>query len=317
MKKTVIIIISTLLIALISAKGNSYQIPKLIFENQMIQVWDFLNETENSSDSVKVSLFKKKIIDPNRDKYLLFIQYLDDPSILSYISDLEKRKPEIKNICLYPDTNRIISIVEKFEKVYPDFESNIKIYLMPSFGWLFRCQTLVADGKIFIRLGLDELMKNDDKEIIGLIQHELFHVYHFQKSVSFRQGAEAFFKTNEAPQLYNLLWTEGIANYAVLKINPDYKYGDVVGMKDLVDQTQLDFKNYINILSQKLEAKDISGFFYYPDSLNPKIPVGCGYYFGMLIVEDVAKRYNQQDLVMLNGVELLEEIRKSIENLKQ
>ena len=117
--------------------------------------------------------------------------------------------------------------------------------------------------------------------------------------------------------MYNLLWTEGFANYAVLNINPEYKHGDIVGMKDLVKQTQLDLKNHLDILLKRLDTKDISGFFYFPDQQNLTIPVGCGYYLGMLIVEDVAKRYNQHDLLLLEGKELYREIKISIMNLKE
>ncbi len=287
------------------------------FENQMKQVWDFMTEPECLSDSVRVERFRRLIIEPQIDKYAIFNQYLNETSILAYLSDLSKRKAEVKNIFLFPDTLKIKTIAQKFKNVYPDLEPNITVYLMPSLGWLFKAQTLVVDGKIFIRLGLDELMKYDDKTFIGYIQHELFHVYHFQKSASFKNGAEEFFRTNNPPQLYNLLWLEGFANYAVLNINPNYKYGDIVGMKDLVGKTELDFENYLDILSNRLETGNISGFFHFPDHQNPTIPVGCGYYLGMLIVEDVAKRYNQHDLVLLEGKELLSEIKISIENLKE
>ncbi len=322
MKKcTIVFTISLLLLTPVFAnktiglkKDNN---PIVTFENQMKEVWEFINETECLSDLARIELFKQQIIEPQIDKYAIFKQYLNDNSIQSYLSDLTERKAEVKNICLSPDTSKIKTIAQNFKDVYTDLEPKIKIYLMPSFGWLFKAQSLVVDGEIFIRLGLEELTKYDEKTFNSYIQHELFHVYHFQRNISFKNGAENFFKTNNPPLLYNLLWTEGFANYAVLNINPEYQHRDIVGMEELTKQTQLNLEYYLEILLEKLNTKDITGFFYFPDPQNPTIPVGCGYYLGMLIVEDVAERYNQHDLLFLEGEKLFKEIKTSILNLKE
>jgi hypothetical protein len=104
--------------------------------------------------------------------------------------------------------------VRHFARTFPDFDARATaVYLMPSLAhfdghlqqWGDRIPLFVgADGIV--------LYHGDSPNLAVLLDHETFHLYHFQKNPSLRSAG--------ADPLYLTLWIEGLATYVSGELNP-------------------------------------------------------------------------------------------------
>jgi hypothetical protein len=69
--------------------------------------------------------------------------------------------------------------VSAFARRFPDLRGPIIVYLMPSLG-RFSSEQRPVNGRFVLLLGVDNILCLRGAALEGLVEHELFHLYHFQ-----------------------------------------------------------------------------------------------------------------------------------------
>jgi hypothetical protein len=281
----------------------------------MPELWAFLEQNIHLEQSEMVRRFIAQIIEPNRDKYLIFYAYMNEEITGIYLNKLLNNLVKLKEICFNPDTGRIYNLALEIIYTYPDFPKETKVYLMPSFGDIFKCMAFPLAHENVLRIGPDELMHYPETAFRIVVQRELMHIYHYHINPDYRLQALRFLVKNELPLLYQLIWSECLATFAVKKLNPDYSYDDLLNCTGLVENINLARSDIAKMLDYNLETTNISGFFFFPSSNYPGLPVGCGNYLGLLILEDIATRFSIQEMFTFTDDVILPEIKTSLAKL--
>jgi len=276
----------------------------------------FVEQTKESAIDEKLEKFKIKIIEPNFEYYSKVMGISDD-GLRQYLVQSESK---IEALLAGQDEaiNRFHGVLKMFQDKFPEFQTDFDIHLLPSLN-LFKGMAIPTQGMVLLLLGVDTLVELSDKQYQSYVSHELFHVYHYQCVPVVRDGAELAFQTMKMPPLWALLWTEGIASYAVCVMYPEIDEEDVLDWRTLVEQTKPLLPNLAGEARRILKSdlpQDVAGFFYFPRENDRKFPTGCGYYIGMLIAKILSKRQTIDQLFSLSDEALIEEIDLALKELQ-
>lgn len=276
--------------------------------DRMPDFWNFFEQTNTLSLEEKVQVFKKRIVEPNLSCYSCVFGINDD-GLGKYI-----RETETKIDAMRANMDKVFErhqeIMKAFQMQFPDFRTDFVTYLLPSLD-LFKGMAVPSQEKIILFLGMDALSELPNHHLAGYLVHELFHVYHFQRVLAVRLAAEMALTEMKMPPLWGLLWTEGLACYAVRLLYPEIPEEEVLDWRPLVDQTKPFLSELATEARRVLKSdslQDIAGFFYFPRETGRSIPTGCGYYIGMLIAGFLAKRHPLDVLIGMNDETLICEI---------
>ncbi len=188
--------------------------------------------------------------------------------------------------------------IQKFQSINKDFNSDIKIYFLPSaLTFNGRVVTLPTDsGKYSLLIGVDGLVYwNNDIEV--LFAHELFHYYHFNKNSAIKD-----FKSNFAP-----FWTEGMAAYYSHKNLPEKDLSQIMMDPELGKACESDV--YVKGLAKKLalvvdasmsaveQNQFMSEWFWMNGRAKPHRPAYC---LGFRVVESLSQKYSIQEMISWN-----------------
>lgn len=288
----------------------------LHFIDLMREFWHFFDRAGGLPLDEKVQLLKNTVIEPNLDCYS-YVLGISNEGLRQYIREIE---PEINTLSSLQGeaVSRFSDTLGRFKNAFPGFRTDFKIYLLPSLG-LFKGMTVPHQGEIILLLGIDGLIGLNDNQFQGYITHELFHAYHFQCIPSVRDGAELAFQTMKMPPLWALLWTEGLASFAVRILYPEIPEEEVLGWRELVDLTKPQLLGLAKEAQRVLKSdslQDISGFFYFPREDDPNFPTGCGYYMGMLVAGILARKYPIDQLMRMGDPLLIGEMDSALLELQ-
>lgn len=283
--------------------------------SEFIQV---LEIEEKSGKNKAANALREKVIIPNNDLYEQLTGGLDQKQLIEY---LEKQAPSLartREVSHNANQKQMLDDWNEFIIRFPDMQgSSLMIYSLPSFG-RFEAQARPFDDKYYLFLGIDEIAKRKRAEInSAMVHHELFHLYHYQMNSYVKNVAQSFFEKGEFPQVYMLLWVEGLATHASRLLNAQSSNKDIFFSDTLYNETKPLLPNLIAKLSEILTSNsfnDIAGFFYFPTT-DQQIPKDCGYVIGELIIIDAMKRHNLKNLVEMKGEDILKEVRVAIKNL--
>ena len=189
-----------------------------------------------------------------------------------------------------------------------------KTYLLPSMGF-FKGRAIPVGDEIVLLLAIDELAKLKGVAFDSTIYHELFHVYNYQILPTAEKTARRFFLEGVPPELYKLLWFEGLASYTTRVVDPRISNEDILNFEELRRRTEPILPELIRILKQDLKTNDITGFFGGTRKGHPQVSGGCGYYLGLLVVEQVADGYPLQGLVRLEGESLFRQVDSALQDI--
>ncbi|HEY4252840.1 MAG TPA: hypothetical protein VGM87_16635 [Roseomonas sp.] len=102
----------------------------------------------------------------------------------------------------------------RFRQALPDAAADTPVTLLPSFDW-FDARTRLAGERVGLFVGPDTMVRlhGPDADPGILLDHESFHLYHFQVNpgLVFPAGAP----------LWSGIWIEGLAMHASAVLNPD------------------------------------------------------------------------------------------------
>jgi len=199
----------------------------------------------------------------------------------------------------------IASNLNSFTKEFPDFNTNLDIYIIHSLGELDGGIRTI-DGKSYFIIGIDAIAKYH-REILNdspFFHHELFHVYHAQ-----------YFQSTGG--LWSSLWMEGLPTYVSSALNPGVSNADILldVPSDLVGKCEKDINflwNDVFRLLQSTKNEDYVKYFLLA-SLDPRIPRRAGYYLGYLVAKELAKTYRLDELAKLDPSEVQRLVSETVE----
>ena len=197
----------------------------------------------------------------------------------------------------------------RFLQAFPDMRWSGDIYVMAS-GFCFNGRAQTIRGRSALLFGVDAAVGLGQKNLIPVMQHELFHRYHFQFFD---------FKPSSGYPLWTTLWAEGMATYVSELLNPaasDIDLGNVpLGMVQQVDhrrgQLAAEFLQRFASTSQK----DASVWFNDIRSKDPVVPPRGGYQLGVLVVRDLSRRYSIQTMAHWSQAEAKPRVRAALERI--
>lgn len=277
----------------------------------------YLSLSTKAQIEEKLPLFNELVFSQNAQFYSCIPGMLPD-GIKAALPVVEANFDQVK-----ANQNEIITrfnnVLSKFRKSFPLFKLDFEVHLMISLGF-FNGMALPRDGKCYLLLGMDSLSGLSENHLKGYITHELFHIYHYQRNPEVARITEIAMRTMKMPDLWGLLFTEGLACHAVQRIFPEIPEVEILAWQPLLAQS----KPVLPLLATEARAvltsddpKDIAGFFYFPNPGKPDLPTGCGYYLGMLVAGIMAEKYPIDVLLKMPDEVLIREIDFSLQQLQK
>ncbi len=197
----------------------------------------------------------------------------------------------------------------RFLKTFPDMRWSGDIYVMAS-GFCFNGRAQTIRGRSALLFGVDSAAVLGQRNLIPVMQHELFHRYNFQ-----------FFdyKPSSGYPLWTTLWAEGMATYVSELLNPgasDTDLGNVpLGMVQQVDDRRGKLAAAFLQRFDSTAEKDASVWFNDIRSKDRFVPPRGGYQLGVLVVRDLARQYPIQTMAHWSQTEAKPKVRAALERI--
>ncbi len=214
-----------------------------------------------------------------------------------------------ETLILFSQVNEITKKNEEgFRKIFPDLPSDVPVIFLPSyFTFNGRVQSLSGYSKSALLIGVDFVAQRED-DIDLLFSHEFFHAYH-----------ETYLeKAGQGSNMATPLWKEGFATYVGGIFHPqktdselllDPVLGEYCGVESNIKN---DAEEYLEILSSA-EEKIYNDWFLMSGSTKP---VRRGYCLGLIIIREIAKTYNLNEMKSWGENRFFVEIEKMLNVLK-
>lgn len=232
-----------------------------------------------------------------------------------YAASLEAQRPGLKKLAdAGPVEAELAAYVASFRERFPAFDAaGLSIYLLPSFGQ-FQAQArtlhghpaLLLDTAFFATLG--SLPR-------PFVQHELFHLYHYQLRPDASEGSEVFFRTGRPPPLGTLLWFEGLAVHVARELNPGAPNSELFPAADIVPATQAQYPRLLHQAAEHAGEADVAAicqFFYFPcPGGQSPIPLNSGYVLGEGLADQMLKSRSLEAVMRLQDREIVAAIQQA------
>jgi len=243
-----------------------------------------LEKWKNYVDGFKPSL-KQLCIDD-------IIDYDFDLDVLPVINNCLKNKNEMK-IC----HDNFLEICSSLNDIDVDAEIILYLGLCNGAGWVTK-----VDGIDSVLIGIEKVLELNWQDLLstrGLLLHELGHLYHFQKRTN-----KSFEDDNQA--LWQL-YSEGMAMYFEQRYLNDenyyhQKYDDWLNYCQ-TNQSRL-FKEFFNRIETNKSVQDFFG-----DWVSFEGFSDIGYYLGSILIKDLSKKSNNQQLLDLDLKQIYEALK--------
>jgi hypothetical protein len=241
------------------------------------------------------------VIDPHPDLYN--DNYVRLPTGAEWESKLaheksyaEAHRSEITAAEQYLAAN-VPRYMQEFRKTFPDYRCDFTFYIAPSFGNMDGSAATV-NGQHRILFAPDVIPRlHELNELKVLIDHETFHVYHHQASGVFGVDEKAI------PTIEAALWSEGLATFVSWRMNPAVSL-DVALLQPGIPEAARPHLPAIatELLSHFGERNESTYARYFEGGKAPDgYPARAGYYVGVLIAQNLSKRYTLRQLAHLKG----------------
>jgi hypothetical protein len=265
--------------------------------------WAYWDEARTLAIDDAVALFDRTLRRAHPEIYAPSVLQLPvegfDAALAQRVRELVERMPRIEAALRAVDARAREALdegVARFVRAIPDFDWDGDCYLMVSLDAFNGAGRLVRDRAALL-FGLDVIAdRQPDADPLLLVHHELYHFY--------QHGPP------EPPTLSDMLWIEGLATYASLALNPGARVRDALPFSHLHDpsnprlddpERRIDFERDMPryraelgaMLLERLgssESEDYQAFFLgrAGDRLGER-PVRSAYYFGLRVVERLAR----------------------------
>ncbi len=240
--------------------------------------------------------------------------------IAEILADLPKREARMQKAHDILAAN-LPNYLAAFHAKFPDLGAPVPVYLTLSLD-SFTGEQRPVNGAFTLLLGLDSIAASgvplDSAHLAPLVEHELFHLYHFRKIDPFRTVATA-----QGMPLWFWIWAEGFATYAERVLNPALSERQI--LLSPVDMRGM-LKPHMPHLTRRLlgEMDSTDGTLYAEflsgdpadaAKLHKGLPARSGYFIGYEIVADAARTRSLAQLSSLTGPELEALVRAELRKL--
>ena len=258
---------------------------------------------------------RTSVIDPHPDLYN--DKYVRLPTTADWETKLsrertydEAHRQEITAAEQYLAAN-VPGYMQEFRRTFPAYRCDYTFYIAPSFGNMDGSAATVKGQHriIFAPDVIPRYHKLDELKV--LIDHETFHIYHHQATGVFGADEEAI------PTIETALWTEGLATFVSWRMNPGVSLDIALLQPGIPEGARAHMSAIATELLGQLEERNESTYArYFEGGKQPEgYPPRAGYYVGVLIAQDLSKRYTLRQLARLKGSVLHEAIVAKLQQL--
>jgi hypothetical protein len=254
----------------------------------------------------------------HQDLYDMFIFPRDNPDwearrtgkLKRFFSMLPGLQPRMEYLFSGADA-AIEKGVRAFYETFPDFSSDISVYVMPSV-FSFNGSVQRANGELVFLYGVDlsAYLNSDNDDIRILIAHELSHVYHFAHMPS-HDGT-----------LASSLWTEGMATFTSGIVASDFLDARLLMEPNIGKRCEDDgyvaslAQEYILILDIRNDDPRVdslfNGWFSYRFDGTLDDPGRKGYCLGLHVLKRLSKKYTVNQMMTWDEKMYLEQVRATL-----
>lgn len=201
------------------------------------------------------------------------------------------------------------SAEQSFRVAFPDFQSNMPIYLTHSLGEMDGGTRNIRGRKLLI-FGADSMahIHAPDANERPFFHHELFHVYHVPK-----------FEHCEA--IWCSLWTEGLAVLVADRLNPGASDAELLltmprSLRDAVEQNRKEAVCAVRARFDSEKESDYRPLFNMrKETLSPRLPGRFAYYVGYLVAQQAARTHSLQQLAALTPEQAKPVVKHALDGL--
>jgi hypothetical protein len=224
---------------------------------------------------------------------------------------VDTHRPEITAAEQYLAAN-VPGYMQAFRKTFADYRCDFTFYIAPSFGNMDGAASIVNERHLII-FAPDVIPRLHELDTLKvLIDHETFHIYHHQATGAFGVDAQA------VPTIEVALWSEGLATFASWRMNPDVSLDIALLQPGIPEGAKPHLAAIAAELLAHLEERDESTYSrYFEGNKQPEgYPPRGGYYVGVLVAQNLSKRYTLSQLAHLKGKVLRDALTAELEKLK-
>jgi len=290
--------------------GAIAEVPRPPFKviDVMPTFWKFWDTTAKESTDKRVQGFFDTVVAAYPDLFRHGMIASGTLTDLGSVPEVQARVAKyLEDVSAFIPTMRLITItfrddfwryVQEFSKTFSDYAPATPVYFSVSlFG--FSGGLRISGENTGLYFGVDQLARiyRSTGNLKLIIQHELFHQYHYQIAPEIVEDRAA----------WAFMWEEGLATYVSQRMNPGTTVDQALVMPDRLAELA---RPHLNKLARRLLDQ--------ADSTNPNDyldlfslvqgPSGSsgasGYFVGYLVAEKLARTRSLADLVHLRGPDL-------------
>jgi hypothetical protein len=290
--------------------GATAAVPRLPFRviDAMPTFWKFWDSTLEEPADKRVRAFFDTVVAGYPDLFdhgLIASGALTDLAsapeaqarVAQYLQDVSSLIPAMRHITI-AIREHFAGYVQEFSTTFADYAPATPVYFTVSlFG--FAGGLLVSGENTGLYFGVDELARIHafTGNLKVILQHELFHQYHYQiaPEISDNRAAWAF------------MWEEGLATYVSRRMNPGTTADQVLvtpeRLSELAQPHLPDLARRLLDHANSTNPNDYMDLFS-AEQAPPGIPARSGYFVGYRVAEKLAATRSLVGLVHLRGSEL-------------
>jgi hypothetical protein len=270
--------------------------------------WRFWDTTIKESTDKRVRAFFEGVVAAYPD---LFRHGMIASGSLTDLEDVPEAQARVAKYLqevtpLIPTMRKISTIirsnfpryVQEFSTKFSDYAPTTPVFFSVSlFG--FSGGLLVSGENTGLYFGVDELARSygSTKNLKVILQHEMFHQYHYQIAPEISE--------NRAAWAY--MWEEGLATYVSQRLNPGATADQVLVLPDRLSELAGPHLPYlIERLRTHAESTNPNDYLdlFSIEQTSSAIPARSGYFVGYLVAQKLAETRSLIELVHLQGAEL-------------
>ena len=308
-------VLSTLLLMPLVGTVARSDAPRIsfAFHNLMPDFWKFWAQARNKPADRQLELWRQVYLAPNQtvfDDLNAPCEHRFNANTMrtDYFPYLPALVPEMHAVADRVDEEMTIAD-RHFLHTFPDMHWVGDVYIMAS-GGCFNGRAQMIAGRSAILLGIDDLAALGQKNLVPLLEHELFHRYHHQFF--------DFEPTGGYP-LWTSLWAEGMATFVAEQLNPDATQVDLglmpKGMPKKVDgQRKLLASAFLKSF-EATDSHDALVWFNDDNSKDPMVPARAGYELGVLTVRELFTHHSKIEMAHWSRAEAEPHVHAALEAL--
>lgn len=320
------IAIAAFLIAMFAATAQAETAARVT--DVMPEFLSFEAQAKNLPRGEQVKLFRQMIVARHPEVFQPQIVPLSgadydsalDRRIAEILADLPRREARMRQAHDVLAAN-LSGYLAAFRAKFPDLGAPVPVYLTLSLD-SFTGEQRPVNGAFTLLLGLDNIAASgvpfESAHLAPLVEHELFHLYHFRKIDPFRTVA-----TDNGMPLWFWIWAEGFATYAERVLNPALSERQILlspvdmrGMlKPHMPHLTRRLLGEMDSTDSTLYAEFLSGDPADAARLHKGLPARSGYFIGYEIVADAARTQSLAQLSSLTGSKLEALVRAELQKL--